>query len=164
MMPEIMMLRGLPGSGKTTWAKAWVTAHTTFVRVNRDELRLMGNFGIYNASMEAVVLRWRDALIMQTLAINYSVVLDDTNLTAWHAQALRNLVAPFNWGLRIVNFRLPLEVCINRDADRPAHQRVGQDQIAKLYVDYLAGDAQAGDLIGSYTPNGEPLITRETTS
>ncbi|NUR25646.1 MAG: AAA family ATPase, partial [Catenulispora sp.] len=41
-MPKFILTRGLPGSGKTTWAKA----QPGFVRVNRDELRTMLHGGL----------------------------------------------------------------------------------------------------------------------
>lgn len=40
-MNTLTITRGLPGSGKSTWAKAWTAADPTCrARVNRDDLRL----------------------------------------------------------------------------------------------------------------------------
>lgn len=36
---ELIILRGLPGSGKTTWAKAFAQDEPWYHRVNRDDLR-----------------------------------------------------------------------------------------------------------------------------
>lgn len=39
-MSKIIVTRGLPASGKSTWAKAWVAADpANRVRVNRDAIR-----------------------------------------------------------------------------------------------------------------------------
>ena len=41
-MPKLILTRGIPASGKSTWAKAWVQEDPQRrVRVNRDDLRRM---------------------------------------------------------------------------------------------------------------------------
>ena len=37
-MQEIILLKGLPASGKSTWAKDFVEHHVEYVRVNKDGL------------------------------------------------------------------------------------------------------------------------------
>ena len=42
MTQELVVTRGLPASGKTTWAQAWVADDPTrYARVSRDDLRAM---------------------------------------------------------------------------------------------------------------------------
>src|SRR5580765_8388616 len=38
---EVIILRGVPGCGKTTWAKEWIAERPWYKRVNRDLLRQM---------------------------------------------------------------------------------------------------------------------------
>ena len=60
------MLKGLPASGKSTWAKTEVErTNKKTVRVNKDDLRaMMGGFDKVN---ERIVLELRDNLIAQSI-------------------------------------------------------------------------------------------------
>ena len=40
-MLKIIITRGIPGSGKTTWAKDVVKENSNYIRINRDDLRIM---------------------------------------------------------------------------------------------------------------------------
>ena len=40
-MPELLILVGIPGSGKSTFAKELVKTNNKYVRVNRDDMRQM---------------------------------------------------------------------------------------------------------------------------
>ena len=52
-MTILFMLKGLPASGKTTRAKQMVELGVK--RVNRDELRLMVDSGVYNKDNERLI-------------------------------------------------------------------------------------------------------------
>jgi predicted kinase len=38
---EVLVLIGIPGSGKSTWAKDFVSNNSDWIRVNRDDFRDM---------------------------------------------------------------------------------------------------------------------------
>ena len=42
-MQKIIILKGIPASGKSTFAKEYIQTNPNFRRVNRDELRTMHN-------------------------------------------------------------------------------------------------------------------------
>ena len=87
-MATLTITRGLPGSGKTTWARQQGGA----VRVNRDDLRRMlhgGPIGLGWAEVQ-VTLAQR-ALIEALLRAGLNVISDDTNL---RRSVVRELVGP----------------------------------------------------------------------
>lgn len=88
MTPEVIILRGLPGSGKTTWAKGYILEHETYKRISRDYLREMLHFE-YIAEFEPFVREVRDKLIRECLTRGKSVVVDDTNLKTRDIQEIR---------------------------------------------------------------------------
>ena len=57
-MPTLHITRGLPASGKSTWAREWVAEDpASRAEVNRDQLRLMMHGGFVNAEMQITAAR-----------------------------------------------------------------------------------------------------------
>ena len=89
---QVIMTKGLPGSGKTTWAKEFQFDNPgKFKRVNKDELRSMLDNGKYSRANEKMVLALRDAIVIESLSNNRSVIVDDTNLASKHEARLKQL-------------------------------------------------------------------------
>lgn len=129
--PRLIVLRGLPGSGKSTWARAYLGQHPEAVRINRDDLReMLYGDRLWSAIDEAVTVRARDALIVQALLAGRTVILDDTNLRDHHIQAAEALARPLGVPVEIVVMEASIEECIARDAQRP--QPVGERRIREL--------------------------------
>ena len=76
----MLILQGLPASGKNTYAKEWVNQDPKHrVRINRDIMRLMLN-PIYSMDHENLVTDILDFALNNILAHNYDVVIDNMNL------------------------------------------------------------------------------------
>lgn len=137
VVSTLTITRGLPGSGKTTWAKEQLGA----ARVNRDELRRMmrgGPVGENRAERQVTLVQ--HAAVDALLRADVNVICDDTNLRAGtireYARIARDCAAEF----RVRDFTdVPLEVCIERDAGRPEADRVGEDVIRGMWQRYFAG-------------------------
>ncbi|MEO5876815.1 MAG: AAA family ATPase, partial [Streptosporangiaceae bacterium] len=80
-MATLHITRGLPASGKTTWATAWTAQDRAGrARVNRDDLRAMLDTGEHVRGVtEKRVMAVRDAAILDLLRQGFDVVCDDTN-------------------------------------------------------------------------------------
>ncbi len=136
-MARLLITRGLPGSGKTTWARQQHGA----VRVNRDELRRMlhGGWRGTGTAERAVTVAQR-ATVDALLTAGVTVVCDDTNLRPRVVRDLAELAARSGAGFAIHDFTdVPLDECIRRDAGRPAGERVGAEVIRTMWQRYLAG-------------------------
>lgn len=134
-MPELLLLSGLPASGKSTLAKAWVAeAPELRRRINYDDLRL-AMFGLgwkFNRKDEAHMQGHAEAQVSEWLRAGLSVVVDNTNLTArargrWEGMAKRH-------GATYVQQDLdtPVEECVKRDRLREGKARVGQAVIDRM--------------------------------
>lgn len=142
-MANVILTKGLPGSGKSTWAKAQVDANPgQYKRVNKDDLRAMLDNGRWSKQNERMVLHMRDTIIRASLERNSHVIIDDTNLAPTHETHIRRMVSEINeqGGKRhrvtIKDFTdVPLETCIERDLKR-AHS-VGEKVIRDMYMEYL---------------------------
>lgn len=145
MAPVLMVVRGLPGSGKTTWAKEWVRKdHKRRIRVNRDDLRDMMDCGEFIAGLtEPRIVRAEHALIRQNLIFGNSVVCDDTNLTQRVMDELRDLASDCGANMCVHDLRdVPLETCLARNALREGRRQVPEEEIRKMYGRWIR-DADA---------------------
>lgn len=139
-MAKLTIARGLPGSGKTTWAKAQPDAW----RVNRDDIRAQytGVWDFNNNLLENLVTLLQKQMITELLGRGLHVIVDDTNLDWRHVQALVGLAR----GIRDVVvdidvkefLHVPVEECIRRDAARL--NPVGSDVITGMYIKYMGGE------------------------
>lgn len=135
-MTKIIMMKGLPGSGKSTYAKELVKQG--FTRINKDDLRSM-LFDVpvckFNPKLEPMILHLRDEAIRASLWRGKSVVVDDTNFEPKHAQKLLEIAKEENAIFEEVFIDTPLEECIKRDLKRPIS--VGEKVIRRMYNKYL---------------------------
>lgn len=141
-MPTLALTRGLPGAGKTTWARAFVAARRpgTAVRVNRDDLRRSMADPTYAAPVDAVERRisaaeWR--LVRGALLDGIDVVVDATNLRAGVVRRWLALAEACGADWHVEDVVADLEECVRRDAARPAPERVGEETLRDLHARFL---------------------------
>lgn len=132
--PTLRYTRGLPGSGKTTLARAWVAENPQHrVRVNRDDLRAMTHGGYVDGSTEAAVRSGQLAIIHSLLQAGYDVFNDDTNLTEQHVRALLDAVADLDVQVECVDLRdVPLATCLERNAQRTGAARLADARLLEI--------------------------------
>ena len=139
-MSTLYITRGLPGSGKSTWARAWVAEDRAGrARVNRDDLRSMLHDGVWQGqATEGQIVAARDTLFLSLLRRGVDVVCDDTNLPQRTARDLANLARGAGADLRVRDFTdVPVDVCVARD--RARDRTVGEDVIRDMHRRFLAG-------------------------
>lgn len=134
-MIEVILTKGLPASGKSTWARGRLAEYPgRYKRVNKDELRSMLD-AKHSKSNERFVLELRDEIILRAIAEGKHVIVDDTNLAPKHEARISALVH----GKAKVStevFDVPLEECIRRDLARP--NSVGEKVIRQMWRQFLA--------------------------
>ncbi|MBO3736383.1 phosphatase domain-containing protein [Actinoplanes flavus] len=137
-MTRLLITRGLPASGKTTFAHK---LQPGVVRVNRDDLRRMLHGGrLYTQVAEGQVTHAQRAAVEALLRARASVIVDDTNLRAKTVREWAEMAARFDASFEVHDFTdVPVDECVRRDAERPEGDRVGEDAIRRLHSRYLAG-------------------------
>lgn len=132
-MATIICTRGLPASGKSTWALAWVAADPqNRVRIGRDPIRdlLYGERRLTN-DQESFITKIQTKAVETALGSGKDVVIDDMHLKLSYLNKWRNLAARKGYGFEVKDFNTPVDECIMRDADR-GHGHVGAEVISKL--------------------------------
>lgn len=135
-MKQVILLKGLPASGKSTWAKQQLATYPgRYKLISKDHLRAMLDNGVWSKHNEQFVLKVRDSLILLALQEGYHVLVDDTNLHPRHEKAIRKLVKGLA-EVRVQDFTgVSLEVCLERDRNRANY--VGEQVIRQMYRDFL---------------------------
>lgn len=139
-MADILVMRGIPGSGKTTWAKNWVTTDPQYrARICRDDLRSMLHDGLYiqkdkegSPGTEYIVRRARNELLLSLILANVSVVIDDTNIR--RDKDIISIAASLSKDVRLIDLTdVPLETCLERNAAREGKARVPDEVIIHMH-------------------------------
>ena len=133
----LIITQGLPGSGKSTWAKRMVAEHSKVMRVNRDEIRLELGF-VFNARREGEVTAIQNKRVTDALNEGWTVITDDTYLNPAHIKHRRQEAAQHGV-VFVVNdsfMLVSVEECIKRDLMR--EHSVGKDVIEELYFRYYS--------------------------
>lgn len=135
-MANLHLTRGVPASGKTTYAQFWVSIGPRRVRVNRDDLR-MELFGVYWGPEvdENVVTKVQQSRIKTLLENDFDVVVDDTNLRAKTVKALLKVAQEAGAYVTYEDFPVTVEEAISRDNKRGVEggRSVGEDVIRKFF-------------------------------
>ena len=135
-MSKLIICRGLPASGKSTWAKQWVLEDPEHrVRINQDDIRLMlGKYWV--PSREKLVQEIQFDAIIEALNREFDVVIDNTNLNNKVLDQLNRLIRTFeDYEIEYKDFfDTPLSVCIERDKNRDL--QVTEKVIRSFYNNY----------------------------
>jgi predicted kinase len=148
----LVITRGLPASGKTTWARRWVADDLNHrARVNRDDLRqLLHQTTTYEWPQEKAVTEASHASVRALLAAGISVVVDDMNLRQRYVRTWREIAADHSAVFQTVDFETDVEECVRRDTIR-------WDQTA------VVGEQFIRNMAGRYLRNGKlPTLDGET--
>jgi predicted kinase len=137
-LTRLIATRGLPASGKTTFARR---LQPGVVRVNRDDLRrMLHGERLFTQWAEFQVTIVQRAQVEALLRARVSVCVDDTNLRSRTLRDWAELADRLGAEFEVHDFTdVPLEECLRRDAERPEADRVGEAAIRRLHERYLAG-------------------------
>src|SRR4030042_4130896 len=119
-MSKVIILKGLPASGKTTYANEVLDKNFgSYKRVSKDFLRGMLDNGQFSKEAELFIQRARNLLILAALSSGEgkNVIIDDTNLNPKHEEEIRELVEG-RAEVEIKYFDIDLDMCIQRNKER----------------------------------------------
>lgn len=140
-MPTLYILCGVPGCGKTTWAREF-----TYQRfeediryVSRDEIR----FSIIKDeedyfSHEKEVYRKFVETITETLIDGFDVIADATHLNEFSRRKLTQSIDRryTDYEIVYVVFNVDLQTCLERNAQRTGRAYVPEQTVRNMYRDF----------------------------
>lgn len=131
---KLMMLRGLPRSGKSTWAKEWVLTSGNWYRVNKDSLRTMLHADKWTPQNEKITMKAQDAIVRSLISSGKNVLIDDTNLGDYHHDRWQNIAKELGAAFEMKTFNADIAELVQRD--EMADEKRGRHVIEKLALQY----------------------------
>ena len=149
---KVYFLKGLPASGKSSWAREKIEEDRmngiVTKRVNKDELRAMLDNSNYSKEKEWFVNKTQSNIIADALDDGYNVIVDNTNFYPKHREELDMIIHHMKhehpdrkFEIEEKFFDVPLSECIQRDKNR--ENSVGEKVIRDMYNKYLAKERVA---------------------
>ncbi len=134
---RIVVLAGLPGSGKSTWLK-----QTSGV-LSSDAVRRLLADDETDQTIHSQVFQTIRYLLEQRLAIGRPVTyIDATNLTPEERRPYIEIAQARGCDIEAVFFDMPLDVCLERNARR--HRVVPADALAKMAAKLVPPSVEEG--------------------
>lgn len=150
-MQHILILIGISGSGKSTFAKQFVQDNPTYLRLNRDDLRRsiapvpLGEFWKWDDKrknrFERLVSELEKSALLSALESGWNVVMDNTHLRQRYINEILKLTDkqattknPIEVSFQL--FDVLLNTAIERDQTRPdvVGEAVIREQHSRLHI------------------------------
>jgi len=144
--PELVIMVGISGSGKSVLAKSWVNrGRGSVVRFNRDSLRAMLYADVpWGSRLENLTRSLEREAVRIALQMGKDCIVDDTNCNRNTRQKWEEFAVEQHVRLRLVTMNVPLAECVRRDAERgevcptcktPKGVMVGEVVVRRQYRD-----------------------------
>ena len=145
-MQQILILSGISGSGKSTFARQFVLDNPGWLRINRDDLRksvIPGTLSEYWQQdkthinrIETLVNELQKAALREALHRGWNLLIDNTHVRQTYINQLVKLFENDAVTIRFKLIEIPLEEAIARDATRPdtVGEEIIRDQFSKMQL------------------------------
>lgn len=119
-MAKLVLMRGYPGSGKSTIAMNLV--HSGYVRVNRDDIRasMFGGEGVLSFEQENLITAMQRSVAKIALDAEQNVVVDDMNLRLKFAREWADFAILHGHQLEVCDVETHVDECLRRNEARRA--------------------------------------------
>lgn len=134
MARTMIITRGIPASGKTTWAKQWVSEapYGERVNVNRDDIRKMMGFGqVGTNEQEDSVTTIQNSMIHAVMSDGKDIVISDTNMRRKNIARFAEMGIVAGYEVKVKDFPIDFDTAVARDKNR--EDSVGEDVIRKFH-------------------------------
>lgn len=144
------MPKGVPASGKSTWAREKVRDHNKVKRISKDDLRDMLDNGNFSMKNEGYILDMRNEMVESALLRGYDVIIDDTNFSDKHWNQMCDIAK------RVGDVRV-VEIFMNVSLDEALKRNRERD---KDVPDHIIENMYEKHVVGSPVPQRDEYFTK----
>ena len=159
-MRYCVICRGLPASGKSTWAREQLAKEPKrWRRVNRDDLRAMSNPPVWSRDSEDFIIKVQNAMIRQAFADGYDVIVDNCHVSAQSIKMLYKIAEDVgDVTVREKAFNTTAKECLVRNAKREGSARVPDKVITEMSYKARHGFTDKETYFPPKGMTGEPVV------
>jgi predicted kinase len=136
-MREIILMVGIQGSGKSTWARKYVEEHENSIWISRDVIRkeIIGDGEYFSKEKEV----WKAFCNIIEEAIENKkdhIVIDATHISIASRRKVLyevvNIINVSNYNLKVMVMDTPLMTCLHRNEEREGFEYVPKSVIKRF--------------------------------
>ena len=134
-MGTLILLSAIPGSGKSTWARAYQKSHPNTYIVASDDVRRRVSGGIQCFQSEALV--WETFLkeLNEHAGEDCTVIADATNLQNRYRRYYLENTPGFDRHILVI-FHIPFELCLEQNKMRDSNRIVCDEAMVSLQAEF----------------------------
>jgi predicted kinase len=117
-MSNIILLVGISGAGKSTWAKKFLQDNPQYIYLNADKMRLIMTGDESNQDKNYQVFQTLEHMASYLMSLGNNLIIDNTNYNKKNRLIWNRLATAFNYNKEWVVFKTPLEQCILNNEKR----------------------------------------------
>lgn len=137
---KILVLQGVPASGKSTFARSLVLKDKSYVIVSRDAIReARGDYWI--PEHEDYISDIEEFEIRSAIKHNLNPIIDATNLNPKTIAKWKNLAEELNVNIEFKMFEIDFATALERDSKR--ERSVGKKVLERFFRDYFPDQLKA---------------------
>jgi len=133
---KLTILRGIPASGKSTFAKEFIKSTTNTIRVNMDSLRMMLSFETFNPKYEKIVKKSEMKIIQMALEKGFDVLVDDTNITTKRLRSIINQTREYKPTVDVITLDVDVSIALYRNSRRNELKIVPELDMNRMYINF----------------------------
>ncbi len=152
-MKKIIVLQGAPASGKSTWAREFVTGKKDWVIVNRDSIR-DGRGDYWIPEQEDYVSAVEEFQIRMAITNDLNVIIDAINLNPKTISKWEKIAEEYCVEIEYKLFEIPYKEALERDSKRarPVGKKV-IDRFYRMYCPHLMHKLKDDRLVKEPNPD-----------
>lgn len=106
-MPELIIVRGLPGSGKSTFVKNYMSTHssTNYIHFEADQFFIRNGEYKFDGSLIKKAHEWCFYNVLQALQNGNNVIVSNTFVARWEMAKYLEIVGYVPVNITIINIR-----------------------------------------------------------